>query len=132
MLSEMEGEDEMVSFINVGIGLNLANDISRVDKPAVRLADCFSEPVSRKEFLAAFLQKLEAESVNTNWDEIIHRWKKYTMTLNHEVKIVAGNNEKTGKAMDIDANGAFMLQKQDGSIESVFYGDCFFMQPQLA
>lgn len=129
ILSEMEVEDEMVSFVNVGIGLNFANDISHVDKPAVRLADCFNEPVSRKEFLTAFLQKLALESEDTDWDEIIPRWKKYTMTLNREVKIVAGNTEKTGLAVDIDANGALVLQKQDGGTESVFYGDCFFMQP---
>ena len=128
ILSEMEVEDDMVSFVNVGIGLNFANDISHVDKPAVRLADCFAAPVTRKEFLTAFLQKLAQESADTDWDAVIPRWKAYTMSLNRRVKVVAGAQEREGFALDIDANGALLLQQDDGGVESVFYGDCFFMQ----
>lgn len=128
ILSEMEAEDDMASFVNVGIGLNFNNDISHVDKPAVRLADCFKEPVSRKEFLTAFLQKLETECENTDWDTIIPRWKAYTMTLNRRVKIIAGAQEREGLAVDIDSGGALLLRQDDGRTETVFYGDCFFMQ----
>lgn len=132
ILSEMEAEDDMTSFVNVGIGLNFANDIIRVDKPAARLKDCFATPVSRKEFLAAFLQKLELENAATDWNAVIPRWKEYSLTLNRQVKIVAGTQERQGLAVDIDDNGALLLQQDDGRVESVFYGDCFFMQPQLA
>lgn len=128
ILSEMEAEDDMASFVNVGMGLNFANDISHVDKPAVRLQDCFATPVSRKEFLTALLQKLEQENINTDWNAVIPRWKQYTMSLNRRVKVVAGTQEREGLAIDIDTNGALLLQQDGGGTESVFYGDCFFMQ----
>lgn len=128
ILSEMEVEDDMVSFVNVGVGINFANDISHVDKPAVRLMDCFATPVSRKEFLTAFLQKLELESTATDWDAIITRWKKYTMSLGRRVKVAGGTQESEGMAVDINANGALLLQHDDGRVENIFYGDCFFMQ----
>lgn len=126
ILSEMEAEDDRVSFVNIGIGLNFANDISGVDKPAVRLADCFVKPVSRKEFLLAFLNKLEAETADPDWDRVVDRWKRYTMTLGRRVKIVAGNEEHAGLAEDIDESGALVLRLDDGTQKNVFYGDCFF------
>ena len=128
ILSEMEVEDDMTSFVNIGIGLNFGNNVSQIDKPAASLSQHFSSPVNRKEFLTTFLQKLEAETTNTNWDTVIPRWKNYTMTLNRRVKIVAGNNEHEGMAIDIDANGALLLKQDDGRIQNVFYGDCFFIQ----
>lgn len=128
ILSEMEAEDDMVSFVNAGIGLNFNNDVSHTDKPAVRLADCFAAPVSRREFLTAFLQKLVTESAAADWDNVISRWKQYTMTIGRKVKIVTGASEKEGLAVDVDENGALLLQRANGEIESVFFGDCFFMQ----
>lgn len=132
ILSEMEAEDDRVSFVNVGVGLNFANDIAHVDKPAVRLADCFATPVSRREFMEAFLAKLTLEAAAPDWDQVIARWKTYTMTLGRRVKIVAGSQTWEGLACDIDANGVLQLRMDDGSLHPVFYGDCFFMDKSTA
>lgn len=127
ILSEMEAEDDFVSFVNVGIGINFANDISHVDKPAVRLTDCFRTPISRREFLTAFLEKLTFETAAPNWDQVITRWKCYTMTLGRRVKIMAGAQTWEGLAENIDASGVLQLRLDNGGLRPVFYGDCFFM-----
>ncbi|MGW8303482.1 MAG: biotin--[acetyl-CoA-carboxylase] ligase, partial [Desulfobacterales bacterium] len=56
---------------------------------------------------------------------VIEEWKALTVTLNREVRVVTTRDVITGKAVDIDDNGALVLKCDDGSLKKVIYGDCF-------
>ncbi len=126
MLSEMETEAEMVSFVTVGIGINVNNDPTKFEPSACSLRLLLGEPVSRKELLSRFLDELQSylEMADGNLENAITEWKEMTCTLGRRVSVATPLETTTGLALDIDATGALILEMPDGSQKKVLYGDC--------
>jgi BirA family transcriptional regulator, biotin operon repressor / biotin---[acetyl-CoA-carboxylase] ligase len=126
MLSEMEAEAEMVSFVTVGIGINVNNDPTEYEPNACSLKQLLGKPVSRKEILARFLDELQAyiDGVDDNLEKTINEWKELTCTLGRRVSVITPLETSTGLALDIDSSGALILELPDGSHKKVLYGDC--------
>jgi BirA family transcriptional regulator, biotin operon repressor / biotin---[acetyl-CoA-carboxylase] ligase len=125
MLSEMEAEGDMVSFINIGIGINVNNEPFPKEPMSTSLKRLVGRNVSRKDILNNYLNTLENKINEGKYDDIINEWKKNTSTLNREVKIVTTSGEFYGTAVDIDENGSLVLKQPDGKIKTVLFGDCF-------
>ena len=125
MLSELEAEADRVAFINVGIGINVNNDPSAIEPPATSLKAILGRRVAVKDILARYLDAFEQRMQTAALDRVIEEWKAYTVTLNRDVRIVTTRDVFTGKAVDVDDNGALVLQCADGSFQKVLYGDCF-------
>lgn len=125
MLSEMEAEEEMVTFVNIGIGLNVNNDPAQEEPTATSIAKELGHPIHRRTLLINFLDRLAVRLANNNLENAVQDWKQYTMTIGRHVKIVTTKGTTEGKAIDVDDSGALLLQLQDGTIEKVIYGDCF-------
>ncbi|MEA3427690.1 MAG: biotin--[acetyl-CoA-carboxylase] ligase [Thermodesulfobacteriota bacterium] len=125
MLSEIEAESDMVSFINIGFGINVNNDPAAKEPAATSLRCVLGKKISRKQLLSEFLNEFETYINNAVFDDIIPEWKKYTMTLNRRVKVITSHDTSEGIAIDVDENGALILELADGSIKKVIYGDCF-------
>lgn len=127
MLSEMEAEDEMVSFINIGIGLNVNNDPSGVETPATSLAKELGHEVSRRQLLSNFLDRLQIRLSDLRLETAVRDWKKYTMTIGRQVKIVTTRETTEGRAIDVDDSGALLLELPGGEVKKIIYGDCFHL-----
>jgi BirA family transcriptional regulator, biotin operon repressor / biotin---[acetyl-CoA-carboxylase] ligase len=125
LLSEMESEGDQVSFINVGIGLNVNNRPPAVEPPAVSLQELLGRAVPRRDILARFLDELERRMYAEPWDTVISGWKVRSVTLNRPVRIVTAREQISGTAVDVDENGALLLRLSDGTMTTVVYGDCF-------
>lgn len=125
MLSEMEAEGDLVSFINIGIGINVNNDPVREEPTSTSLKRIIGRNVSRKEILDSFLNLFEKKIKEGNYDDVMLQWKENAITLNREVKIVTSSGEFHGTAIDIDDNGSLLLKQPDGFIKTVLFGDCF-------
>ncbi len=125
MLSEMEAEADMVSFINIGIGVNVNNDPSIKEPVATSLKKLKGKEFLRKELLSVFLDEFENRLNTKSFDDIISQWKQYTMTLNQPVKIVTYRDTYEGIAVDVDENGALILKLENGTLQKVVCGDCF-------
>ena len=126
MLSEMEAEAEMVSFVTVGIGINVNNDPTEHESNACSLRQLLGKTVSRKEILARFLDELQAylDEADDNLEKTISEWKQLTCTLRRRVSVITPLEISTGLALDIDSTGALILELPDGSHKKVLYGDC--------
>ncbi|MBI5592858.1 MAG: biotin--[acetyl-CoA-carboxylase] ligase [Deltaproteobacteria bacterium] len=126
MLSEMEAEAEMVSFITVGIGINVNNDPTEYEPNSCSLRQLLGKPISRKEILARFLDALQAylDAADDNLEKTIAEWKQLTCTLGRRVSVITPLETSTGLALDIDSTGALILELSDGSHKRVLYGDC--------
>ena len=131
MLSEMEAEADLVSFINIGIGINVNNDPFPEEPMSTSLKRLVGRNVPRKEILDSFLNLFEKNINEGNYEDIMHQWKEYTATLNREVKIVTVSGEFHGTAIDIDDNGSLLLKQPDGQIKTVLFGDCFHMDGKV-
>ncbi|MFO7666464.1 MAG: biotin--[acetyl-CoA-carboxylase] ligase [Desulfobacterales bacterium] len=125
LLSELEAEADLVSFINIGIGINVNNDPVPEEPMSTSLKRLIGREVSRKDILGSFLNLFEKKVKKGNYDDVMLQWKKNTVTLNREVKIVTMSGEYHGTAIDIDDNGSLLLKQPDGCIKTVLFGDCF-------
>jgi BirA family biotin operon repressor/biotin-[acetyl-CoA-carboxylase] ligase len=125
MLTELEAEADQVNFINIGIGINVNNDPSRSEPQASSIKKIIGKTVSRRKLLARFLDELETRMQQADLDGIVREWKKYTLTLNRRVRIVTNRETSEGLAVDVDDNGALVLELDDGSLKKILYGDCF-------
>jgi BirA family transcriptional regulator, biotin operon repressor / biotin---[acetyl-CoA-carboxylase] ligase len=127
MLSELEASEELVSFVNIGIGINVNNDPTKDEKNATSIARELGHKVKRRTLLRGFLDRLDDKLSNSRPETAVEEWKKYTMTLGRQVKIVTLKETAEGKAVDIDESGALVLQQSDGTLKKIIYGDCFHL-----
>jgi len=125
ILSEMEAEIDRVSFINIGIGINVNNDPTPYEPMATSLKKILGKEMPRIEVLKAFLHHFEDALNDANFDQVVSEWKRYTETLNRHVRIVTTHEASEGLAMDVDDSGALILKLADGSLKKIRYGDCF-------
>jgi BirA family biotin operon repressor/biotin-[acetyl-CoA-carboxylase] ligase len=125
ILTEMEAEADMITFINIGLGINVNNDPSIREPMANSLKRILSREIPRKQLLSNFLDEFEKLINDTNLDNVISEWKRYTVTLNRHVRIVTTHDVSEGVAIDVDENGALELRLADGSFKKIIYGDCF-------
>ncbi|MFP4350242.1 MAG: biotin--[acetyl-CoA-carboxylase] ligase [Desulfococcaceae bacterium] len=129
MLSEMEVDADMVSFVNIGMGINVNNDPASAEPAADSLHRILGRKISRKELLAEFLDRFEDRMARLDYDTVVEEWKAYTLTLNRKVRIITTSNTHEGRAVDVAPDGALILEQADGAIRRVLYGDCFLDIP---
>jgi len=127
MLSELEAEAERVAFINIGMGINVNNDPGAVEPAAVSLKELLGRAVARKNLLESFLDEFEARMKAADFDRVIEDWKKVTVTLGRRVRIVTTRQVAEGRAVDVDENGALIMEGKDGRRQKIVYGDCFLL-----
>jgi BirA family biotin operon repressor/biotin-[acetyl-CoA-carboxylase] ligase len=127
MLSELEAEADRVFFINIGMGINVNNDPSGAEPGATSLKMIAGREVSRKDLLARFLEQFSDRIHNVALENVISEWKKYTVTLGRQVRIVTQREESEGLAVDVDENGALVLELANGELKKIIYGDCFLV-----
>lgn len=129
ILTEMSAEMERINYIVIGIGIDV--NISAEEMPedikdiATSLSQITGEKVSRLKLLNKLLYHLEQLYIMAqkhNFAPILDEWRKYSITLNQEIKVISGNDVTYGKAVDIDDDGA-LLVKINGQIKRVLAGD---------
>lgn len=125
MLSEMEAEADRVGFINIGLGLNVNNDIAADIPKATSLSHFAGRSISRKELLGAFLDNYHQRLTTGNLETVVDDWKEYTVTLNRKVTIETPVETVSGTAVDVDSSGGLMVRLDNGEMKTVVYGDCF-------
>ena len=125
MLSEMEAEGDLVSFINIGIGINVNNAPPSDVDYATSIFDLTGRNHSRIEILSRFLDLFEERMSAGSLDNIMAEWKQQTATIGKKVIVETTTGTSRGKAVDIDENGALILETETGERQTVIYGDCF-------
>ena len=125
MLSELEAETDRVLFISIGMGINVNNDPSGAEPGASSLKKITGREISKKMLLARFLAEFKKRLRNAEFENVISEWKKHTITLNRQVKIVTHQEVSEGLAVDVEHDGALILELADGTHKKIVYGDCF-------
>jgi BirA family biotin operon repressor/biotin-[acetyl-CoA-carboxylase] ligase len=128
ILAEMDAEMDVVNFVNVGIGINANTSVPQFEKTATSLKDMLGRVISRKEFLRALLTEIERRQAQLMEPDLLAEWKKLSLTLDEDVRIMSLGEEVTGRAIDIDATGALVVRVKDGSLRTVLVGDCIHLR----
>lgn len=124
ILAEIDAEMDIVNFVNVGIGINANNSVTRFDKTATSLKEVSGGRISRKELLSALIEEIERRRPLLLQADLLREWKELSATLDREVRVVSLGEELTGQAVDIDSTGALILKTTDGSLRTILAGDC--------
>jgi BirA family biotin operon repressor/biotin-[acetyl-CoA-carboxylase] ligase len=130
ILSEMDAEMDVVNFVNVGIGINANTSIPQFEKTATSLKNALRREISRKEFLNALLVEVERRQAVLMEADLLEEWKKFSVTLNKDVRIVAPGEVIVGQAIDIDTTGALIIKERDGSSKKAMAGDCIHLREE--
>ena len=127
ILAEMEAEADRVTFVNIGIGVNVNNDPTTAEPGAISMQQLIGSPVSRKKWLAVFLDRFETRLDFDDMESVIGAWKALSVTLGRPVRIVTMQGIIEGLAVDVDSNGSLILEPADGPVKTILFGDCFHM-----
>ena len=120
----------VINFVNVGIGINANTSIPQFEKTTASLKDALGRAISRKEFLRVLLREIEGWQPLLMKEDLLEEWKRLSMTLNRDVKVVAPGDVIVGRAIDIDATGALIIKESDGSLTKAMAGDCIHLREE--
>ncbi|MFO8009495.1 MAG: biotin--[acetyl-CoA-carboxylase] ligase [Dehalococcoidia bacterium] len=130
ILTDLSAEMDRLNWIVIGPGLNVNTTRDsfprEVGETATSLFIEGGRQVSRVMLLQGILYELESlyeQYQATGFEPIRERWKARSNTLGAQVEITFGAERKSGRAVDIDPDGALILQKDDGSTERIVAGD---------
>lgn len=131
ILTEMNAELDNINYIIIGIGLN--TNQKKEDFPtdirqqAISLAEVKGERVSRQNLVRRILENLEMYYLNfiqeKDFTSILQEWRELSCTIGRQVKATFNGEEVIGTAVDITDEGALLVQKEDGDIIKISYGD---------
>ena len=118
-----------VDYVIVGIGLNCCQ--RKEDFPpelqtmAASLSMVTGQPVCREDMVAAMLEALHAMSCTllSGSFAMLRQYRRDCVTLGREISLVRGDEIRHGRALDVDHNGALIVQFPDGHREAVQSGE---------
>ena len=136
ILTEMSAEIDAINHVVIGMGINV--NIGKQDFPAelmdiaTSLSIVAGHDISRLALLGAILSQLEIAYDNViqrGFSQMLDEWRDLSVTLGKNVNVVGSGREFSGKAMDIDNDGALLVQTE-GTLERVLAGDVS-IRPQI-
>lgn len=121
LLVETVVDDDRIADAVIGIGINV--NWRRDEMPAelaataTSLSELTGDVVSREVLLAALLDALDAEVVALEaGTSPAARYRTACATLGTEVEVETGSSRVSGRAVDIDACGALVVETGDGTV----------------
>ncbi len=128
ILFEIKAEVDSLKYALIGIGINVNNPVK--DKaflfPAISIAEALGRKVERLPLLKSLLRYFE--TLLKEKERIIGDWKALNTTIGKKVRVITSEGEFVGKALDIDEEGALLIELEEGSLKRIFSGDCFHLR----
>ena len=123
----MNAEIDCINYIVIGIGLNVNNEEfpEELTSIATSLKMIKTKTFSRLALLSEILEQLEQEYQKVLLDgfaDTFNAWREYSATLGNEIKVLGIEEQFSGKALDIDEDGALLVETEAG-IKKVLAGD---------
>lgn len=126
ILTELVGALDEISFVAIGIGLNVNNDKKTLVSGATSLKEHKKENINRISLLQEILRRIEANYLllqKKGARPIAEKWRDYSITLGRRVKVYCHKQHLEGEAADIDTDGGLLVRKDSGVMEKVMAGD---------
>jgi BirA family biotin operon repressor/biotin-[acetyl-CoA-carboxylase] ligase len=130
LLNEIHSEMDRIHFVILGIGVNLNTEAKMFSKEiravATSLKIEMGQTVSRKVFLQVLLQELErwySIFLEEGGAVILKAWRDRAHIKGRRVKVTSFGETVAGIAIDVDSDGALILETEDGKQKRVMAGD---------
>ena len=125
LLSEMSMEADQIKYLNIGIGLNVHNMISRELSTATSMTEHCSKLIDRRAFTRSFLSAFQQNIELLSLSQVIDSWQQNSSTPGRMVSIETRDQVIEGKAIEIDTSGSLIVRLPDQTLVTVYHGDCF-------
>ena len=119
ILTELSGEVDRINFVVVGIGINVNEPKSSLPEEAISLFVQKEKKISRVQLLQEILREVERYYElfqNQGFAPIFNEWRELSETLGKNVRVVQPSGFVEGRAIDIDAQGALLIEQKDKAI----------------
>lgn len=129
LLAQAGWRDSLLSWLVLGIGLNVnvpAQVLAEVGQPATALLVELGTPIRREPLLASVLNRFEQwyeSAIGAAWPQVLARWRADCALLGRPVQVRTLQGIVAGVALDVDEEGALLLQDEDGRIGRFLEGD---------
>lgn len=130
ILAEMRSDSNKIDFVIIGIGINVNIHKSQMPKEIEEIATSLSielgNDVSRIALLQEVLRLLEDRYLRLkdgNFEEFIDEWRSLLNTIGQNVEVNLHGKVFSGHVLDVDENGALIVELSNGSIQRVFNVD---------
>ena len=126
ILIEMNAEADRIKFLIIGVGINVNTPISMLPAMASSLKELSGKRISRIDLLKQTLRNIDKEYTffqNSDFKDIINKWRKFSSTLGHRVKVVCHKEHFEGEALDIDDDGGLLLRDDVGIVRKIMSAD---------
>lgn len=137
ILTEISAEMDAINYLVIGIGINVNIDTDAfpdaLKGTATSLSAALNRPVERAALLCALLAELEdkyEQVLREGFDGVLMEWRSWSITLGEMVEITSNDTGYGGKAIDIDEDGALLVETTAG-LRRVMAGDVS-LRPQGA
>lgn len=129
ILTEMSAEMDVINHIVIGIGINVNIDAEEIPPELKGIATSVSmeagAAMSRIDLFTKVLEKMEELYLlvkASGFAVVLDAWRQESITLGHMVNVIGLDRSFVGKAVDIDSDGALLVETEMG-VERVLAGD---------
>lgn len=130
LLNEIQSETDRIHFIILGVGVNLNADKKIYPKEIRTLATSLKQEmgraISRKDFLSILLKELEdwyAVFLKEGGDAVLRTWRRLAQIKGKQLKVASFGQEIVGAGIDVDSDGALIIETRRGERKRVVAGD---------
>lgn len=136
MSSQWKEDKYKINYVVIGIGINVNQDVE--DFNEVSLDDAISLKLygnlmrmhdirlKRSNIIGNVLLELEKiyfAIINRETDDIINKWKEYSVILGKKIKVISESDEYTATAEDITWDGKLVIRCADGTTREIVSGE---------
>lgn len=129
ILTEMQAEQDKISYVIVGIGMNINQDpsafLEEVAERATSLKIKTRQTWDMVRLIQQILQKFEMkydQFINRGFEEVKVKWESYGFRMNERLSIKTGKETWTGIFSGIAEDGALLIEKNN-KIEKIYSGE---------
>ncbi|MFB3886408.1 MAG: biotin--[acetyl-CoA-carboxylase] ligase [Thermodesulfobacteriota bacterium] len=130
LLNEIRSETDRIHFVILGIGVNLNMEEKMFLKELREVATCLKremgQTISRKAFLLFLLEELErwyTIFLKEGGDPVLKAWGDRAKIKGKRVKVTSFEETLSGVAVEVDSDGALILEMKDGRRKRIVAGD---------
>lgn len=128
----IEGEKHLKTYILVGVGINVNNEITEdLKETAVNVKELAGHAVPRIPLLVTVLRNIEdtySKILSGEVNEVLNQWRQFTGTLGRRVKVLTKSEIIEGTAFDVLNDGALVIENSTGRKHIVYSGDVIYVR----
>lgn len=130
VLSEVDLDEMGGGQVILGVGFNLNVDLDELPDEIRGTSTSLSEEIGRwtseEEFVSLFLRKFDAKYSQIGREgpsQMLDRWRELSTSLGSRVSIRTATGAFMGTALDVDEDGALIVETDQGERRRLLSGD---------